>query len=171
MSKSRFLATLALLSILFFSCTKEERETATLSVRLHDAPANIDSVLVEILQVRVHINDTGWLTLATDSGIYDLLLLQNGVDTVIVPPQQIGTGKVSQIRFILGDENRVVVDSVSFPLALSSQDESGLKLNLHADIVAGQQYTIIADFDTEQSIIQQGNGTYRLKPVLRATIR
>ena len=160
-------------SLLFSSCGKDESRngTATLSVRLHDSPAAIDSVLVEILEVRVHTNSTGWLTLATVSGIYDLLLLQNGIDTLLVPPQQIGAGTISQIRFILGDDNRVVADSVSYSLALSSQDESGLKLNLHADILAGQQYTIIVDFDAEQSVIQQGNGTYRLKPVLRAAIQ
>lgn len=164
---------MAFLGLFCASCGKEDNTggTASLSVRLHDNPVDADSVLVEIVQVRIHVNDTGWLTLASDTGIYDLLLLQNGIDTLLVPVQQIPAGKISQIRFILGDDNRVVVDSVSYPLALSSQDESGLKLNLHADIQSGQQYTIIVDFDAEQSVMLQGNDTYRLKPVLRATIQ
>ena len=157
---------------IFTSCDNDEESgTATLSVRLHDQPAAIDSALVEIIEVRVHVADTGWLTLNTDTGIYDLLLLQNGVDTLLVPPQLLPAGKLSQIRFILGDDNRVVVDSISYPLLLSSQDESGLKLNLHETIQAGQQYVLSVDFDAAQSIIQQGNGSYRLKPVLKATLQ
>lgn len=175
MNRIRFFLTIAGLffSLLFFSCGKEpgSRDAAMLSVRLHDSPAVMDSVLVEVAEVRIHSNNGGWVSLATQSGIYDLLALQNGIDTLLVPPQQIPAGTISQIRLILGDENRVVADSVSYPLSLSSQDESGLKLNLHADIMAGQQYTVIVDFDAEQSVIQQGNDTYRLKPVLRATIQ
>lgn len=153
------------------SCKDKSEKFARLSVRMHDMPINADSVFVEILEVRVHSDEEGWITLNTEAGIYDLLQLQNGVDTLLVPPQQIGTGHISQIRFILGDENTLVIDDVTFPLALSSQDESGLKLNLHADIVEDQDYVITVDFDAEESIILQGNGTYKLKPVLRAEIQ
>jgi len=153
------------------SCNKVDTGTAMISVRLHDDPQNYDSVLIEILEVRIHTSDSGWFSLNTQAGVYDLLQLQNGVDTLLVPPQQIGAGKISQIRFILGDDNKVVEDGVDHDLLLSSQDESGLKLNLHEDIIAGQEYVITIDFDAAQSIIEEGNGEYRLKPVLTADLQ
>src|SRR5690606_28746613 len=110
-------------------------------------------------------------TLNTQSGMYNLLDFQNGLDTLIAPPQQIPSGQISQIRLILGANNYVVVAGVVHPLELSSQDESGLKLNLHSMIDANVEYLIMVDFDASQSIVVQGNGSYRLKPVLTATIQ
>ena len=49
-----------------------------------------------------------------------------------------------------------------------SQDESGLKLNVHQDLAAGQFYTLVIDFDASLSVVDEGNGSYRLKPVLTA---
>ncbi|MFN8776610.1 MAG: DUF4382 domain-containing protein [Flavobacteriales bacterium] len=106
----------------------------------------------------------------TEAGMYNLLDFQNGLVTLIVPPQQIPIGHISQFRLILGDDNYVVVGGVPFDLALSSQDESGLKLNLHEEINADEDYTIVVDFDASQSVLLQGNGTYRLKPALTATV-
>ena len=100
-----------------------------------------------------------------------LLLLQNGVDTLLVPQQQIPEGKLSQIRFILGDNNRVVVSGTSHPLKLSSQDESGLKLNIHQDLVDNSNYTISVDFIASESVLENNDGSYRLRPVLSASIR
>jgi hypothetical protein len=99
------------------------------------------------------------------------LLLQNGIDTLLVISQEIPEGKLSQIRFILGKENTVVVSGISYPLELSSEDESGLKLNIHQDLVDNTSYTISVDFDATESVLENRNGTYKLKPVLRATIQ
>ena len=69
---------------------------------------------------------------------------------------------------ILGSQNTVMVDSVIHPLELSSQDESGLKLNVNQTLVPGGVYNLVIDFDASQSIVLEGNGSYRLKPVLTA---
>jgi hypothetical protein len=156
-------------SLLILSC-KKDKGTASLNVRLHDAPALYDSVKIDIQKVMVHTNVTGWITLNSNAGIYDLLTLQNGVDTLLVPPQDVPESKLSQIRFILGSNNTVVVSGTSYPLELSSQDESGLKLNIHQDLIDNSAYTIVIDFDAAQSIHETGNNTYKLKPVLSASI-
>jgi hypothetical protein len=75
-------------------------------------------------------------------------------------------GDVNQMRLILGSENYVVEDSVASDLLLSSQDKTGLKFNLNATINTGDTVEVLIDFDAEESIIQQGNGSYRLKPVI-----
>jgi hypothetical protein len=42
-----------------------------------------------------------------------------------------------------------------------------LKLQIHQTFEAGVSYTILLDFDANQSVVLQGNGEYQLKPVVR----
>jgi hypothetical protein len=155
---------------LFWACDKKENSSGLgrITVRLHDMPENFDSVIVQVTGVRVHVDDYGWLDLNTEEGLYDLLELQNGVDTTIVPYQAIPAGMISQIRLILGSQNHVYLAGTAYPLELSSQDESGLKLNVHQYLSEDQDVALILDFDVSQSILQNGNGSYRLKPVINA---
>src|SRR4051812_35394654 len=95
----------AISCMLLYSCSKDEGH-AKLSVRLHDVPAVYDSVLIDIREVHVHTNESSWLKLNATAGIYDLLLLQNGIDTILVPPQEVPEATVSQVRLILGSNNR-----------------------------------------------------------------
>jgi hypothetical protein len=160
------------ISVLFLSCKDENvAGKGTINVRLHDLPIEYDSVNVEIIGVKVHHDDQGWISLPTTIGVYNLLDFQEGIDTLIVPDTAIPSGHISQLRMLLGDLNYVVIDGISFPLELSSQDESGLKLNIHQEINTDEDYTIVVDFDASQSVILNGNGTYRLKPVLTAEIQ
>jgi hypothetical protein len=153
----------------FYACQeKEAAPVSFLSISLTDAPGNYDSVLVDITGVEVHTDAGGWQSLAVDTGIYDLLQLQNGIDTVLATPQSVPSGLISQVRLMLGDSSRVVVSGVSYPLALSSQDITGLKCNLHDTLQPNTTYEILLDFDADRSIVQQGNGVYRLKPVVSA---
>lgn len=170
-NKILLLGSLLLAIVLISSCDKKEKGFSKLSVRLHDMPVDYDSVKVEIVEVLVHTNEDGWISLPAQTGIYDLLLLQDGIDTLLVPPMSIPSGNLSQIRFILGDENTVVIGGVSHDLSLSSQDESGLKINVHEEFLNNEEYTIIVDFDAAQSVLETGNGTYKLKPVLSADVQ
>lgn len=45
--------------------------------------------------------------------------------------------------------------------------QSGLKLNVKADLIAGVNYRLWIDFDAAKSIVQTGAGSYILKPVIR----
>jgi hypothetical protein len=40
-------------------------------------------------------------------------------------------------------------------------------LQVHQTLVGGVAYSILLDFDANQSIVETGNGTYKLKPVIR----
>ena len=80
--------------------------TGAIRINLTDAPAKYLEVNVDIKQVRIHVSDDssstdGWIDLPTNAGIYNLLDLQNGIDTTIVDSTLIPAGKVSQIRFVL----------------------------------------------------------------------
>jgi hypothetical protein len=172
MKKLALLSLPVLLIAAIWSCKdKDDSGTATFRVRMHDQAILYDSVNVDVQQVRIQVSGQGWTILNTQAGMYNLLDFQNGIDTLIVPPQQIPSGQLNQFRLILGQNNYVVIAGVQYPLALSSQDATGLKINLNEQIVAGQNYTLIVDFDASQSVLLQGNGTYRLKPVLHADLQ
>lgn len=151
---------------LFASC-KKDGETGKVTVRMTDAPAAFDAVNVEITSVEIQVAGQGWTTLNTQAGIYDLLQLQHGIDTVLATGVSLPAGRVNQMRLILGSANSIVESGVSFPLLLSSQDESGLKLNLDYEFKAGLNYEIKFDFVADQSVLTQGQGSFRLKPVLK----
>ena len=155
------------------SCTKGSLGNAKLTLFLTDAPADFDEVNIEILRIEIRsTNDLGddyWRVIRFNNpGVYNLLEFRNGIDTLLssvdLPP-----GRISQVRLIVGSNNSIMVDSslMPLPLMLPSMQESGLKLNVHADLREGQEHKLWIDFDAARSIVETGNGTYLLKPVLR----
>jgi len=162
----KIIAVLLLSAGLFASC-KKEQETGDITIRMTDAPAAFDAANVEITSIQMQVAGGGWVTLNTNAGIYDLLQLQNGIDTVVATGTALPVGRVNQMRLILGTNNTIIQNGVSFPLLLSSQDKTGLKLNLNYDFQAGVNYEIKFDFVADESIVTEGNGSFRLKPVLK----
>lgn len=159
-----------LCSTVFLTACKKSSSDCKLQVSLHDNPAAYEEVNVDIKDVELYSNENGWESLTTNRGIYDLLKLQGDSDTVIVTSQNFTAIKLQQLRLILGTNNTVKISGIVYPLALNSQDETGLKINLNKQLSPAQTYVIDVDFDAAQSIIDNGNGTYRLKPVLKAEI-
>jgi hypothetical protein len=161
-----------MLSVLLMACnTSDNEKSATLHVRLTDAPADFDEVNIDIQGVLVHskegVQESGWIALNVENGVYNLLELSNGLDTLL-GVVELPAGKISQIRLLLGNNNTVMVNGELFPLATPSAQQSGLKLNVNAQLKAGVTYTILLDFDAALSVVEKGNGTYSLKPVIRA---
>jgi hypothetical protein len=159
-----------LLSFIWLACS-ENNQTARLEVRLTDAPGDYEEVNIDIQSIEIHSDDgnqnSGWTTLDVESGVYNILKLTNGLDTLLATAE-LPAGRISQIRLILGDNNSVKIGGVMKSLAAPSAQQSGLKLNLQADLTEGITYTITLDFDAARSIVRKGNGGYSLKPVIRA---
>lgn len=154
------------LVLLIPACKKDSNDgKAHLSVRMTDAPANYEAVLVDIQGVEVKGSDDNAIVLNTNAGIYNLLDFSNGLDTLIASAD-INAGTISQIRLILGPNNSVIVNGETFPLSTPSAMQSGLKLQIHQNFEAGVSYSILLDFDANKSIVSTG-GTYQLKPVIR----
>jgi len=145
------------------SCEKDsDKEMAHLTVKLTDAPANYDAVMVDITGVEVTSNG-GVVILSPVAGIYNLLDFSNGVSTLIASGD-LEVGTVSQISLILGANNSVTVDGIVYPLSTPGAMQSGLKLQVNKTFEAGVSYEILLDFDASQSIVLEGNNTYQLKP-------
>ncbi len=162
------IAEFLLLSVFWLACS-ENNQTAKLEVRLTDAPGDYEEVNIDVQSVEINNSDgnSGWTTLDVKSGVYNILELTNGLDTLLASAE-LPAGRISQIRLILGDNNSVKVNGEIKPLSTPSAQQSGLKLNLQAELTEGITYTITLDFDAARSIVNRGNGTYSLKPVIRA---
>ena len=175
----KILALLAFLApIIIISCQKEAKSdsnsgTARLQVSLTDDPGNYQAVFIDVQDIKINLtNDSlsGWQSLANvNTGQYDLLRLVNDDDTVLVNAD-IPTGRIHQIRLILGPDNFVMIDSQLIRLETPSAQQSGLKINIQQDITAGILYKLLLDFDVARSIVKTGNNKYILKPLIRAVM-
>lgn len=160
------LGSLLIAAITFVSCQSETR-MSTMQIHLTDAPVDYDEVNIDLKQVQVQFADdtTGWQNLETTVGMYDLLQLQNGVDTLIAK----GTfpeNTVHQLRLVLGNDNNIVVNGETYPLTVPSGSQSGLKIKVHKKLNKTLE-DLVVDFDAGLSVHQEGTGDYKLRPVLR----
>ena len=157
-------------SIGFIACKKNDT-SSNLQIRLTDAPTNLKEVNVDIQQINVKFDDdtsntsNGWVALQTNARVYNLLRLQNGIDTLLAsaPVQQ---GILKQIRFVLGPNNTVKdTFNVVSPLTIPSGSESGLKIKISKKLGLTLE-TLVLDFDTDLSIKKEISG-YKLRPVIK----
>lgn len=159
---------LGLISLGLVSCNDDSNsdQSYTYKVSMTDAPAPYDAVFIDVQGVEVITSDGSSFALETEANIYNLLELSNGY-SIQIASDIITEANVSQVRLILGPNNSIVVDGQTYPLSTPSAQQSGLKLNVHQQLLANVDNTLLIDFDAHQSIVEQGNGSYSLKPVLR----
>jgi hypothetical protein len=165
--KTKTLFVLIPLATVFFvfSCSKES-DTSTVRVMMTDAPALWDEVNIDLERVEIKFakDSSSWLSMQTNAAIYNLLGLQNGVDTLIAQ----GTFQadvVKEIRLVLGTDNTIMVNGQIFELTVPSGAESGLKIKVDKDLDADIE-TLTIDFDAALSV-NTGPQGYFLVPVIR----
>jgi hypothetical protein len=163
-----------IISILFSACKKDKDETGYMQMRMTDTPAAYLHVYVDVKNVEIHRSssdqntESGWVSLNTRAAIYDLLTLQNNVIAVLADSTLLPTGKVTQMRLILGSNNSVVLnDNSSHPLTIPSSMNTGIKINLNTAIEPDKTTRILIDFNADKSINLQGDGSYQLTPVIQ----
>lgn len=170
MKKLIFMIFSIVMAVSLNSCTKDSTSnTYAYQVRMTDHPGHYDEVNIDLKGVEITGSKGQTVTLNTNTGIYDLLKLSNGLNAIIAT-SSLNDSKVEQIRLILGSNNTIVVDGTSYSLSTPSAEQSGLKLSVNQTLQADIQNEILIDFDASTSIIQTGNGNYKLKPVLRTVV-
>jgi hypothetical protein len=100
-----------------------------------------------------------WQNFNIRTGVYDLLSLRNGVDTLL-GSAQIPAGRIRKIRVTLGTNNSVVIDSVSYPLTLGDNGQQSIEIKVSDDDLqmnGNRQGRINIDFDAGRSIISRDN--------------
>lgn len=170
MKKILLIATFIVFGIILNSCSSDSTTgTYAYNVRMTDAPGPYEEVNIDLKSVEVTGSNGQTVLLNTTAGIYNLLEFSNGLSTLIAT-SELSDAKVSQIRLILGANSTVVVGGVSYPLSTPSAEQSGLKLQVNQTLLADIQNEILLDFDANASIVKTGNGTYKLKPVVRTIV-
>ncbi|HVZ56057.1 MAG TPA: DUF4382 domain-containing protein [Chitinophagaceae bacterium] len=183
------------LAALLASCSKDQSGKVpagqqNVSLYLSDDPGLFDKVLIDIQSVRVLVDtssadstdhhrhdcdfddnrDTSvvWENLSIRPGVYDLLSLRNGTDTLLASGN-IPQGKIRRIKITLGPDNSLVKDSVTYPLHLFPGDSVlTIKLvgNEFDEYLAGHMQLWL-DFNIGKSIIRVRDGQFYLRPYIR----
>ena len=170
MNKMKLMAITAM--IVFLASCNNDKGTGTLSVSLTDSPADYEEVLIDLQELKIKVSDdnddnSGWQNLTLEkTGQIDLLELANGRD-VHLTEEELPAGKISQMRLILGSNNKIKVAGQYYDLDTPSAQQSGLKFNIHATLEEGVTYRMWLDFDVSKSIVVKGNGSYSLKPTIK----
>jgi hypothetical protein len=158
--------------------------SGTLNVAMTDNPAcGFDHVYVTVKQVRVNANanagdnDAGWQTvsLATPSKV-DLLSLTNGVLSQL-GQTPLPSGHYQQIRLVLAENTSstplansiVATGGTEQALTTPSATQSGYKVVGEFTVLPDTLTDLVLDFDACHSVVQRGNGSFSLKPVVTAT--
>jgi hypothetical protein len=163
------------------------------SVFMMDDPIQLSKVLIDIRQVAVEVDtatsqntpdfpgqwDEGycgwhrdshnksliWDTLSITPGVYDLLQLRNGTDTLL-GAAVVTSGKILKIRITLGSDNKVFTDSTtSYPLEVFGP-EPFFTINVqrqNVSSVTNNEFEMWLDFNLARSIFFW-NGGFLLKP-------
>ncbi len=168
-----------------------------LSLYLTDGPGFFDKVFVEIKAVQVLVDttkdtrrndtcnwdrvgayigsaqgnrkDSGlvWANLNINAGVYDILNLRNGVDTLLASTE-IPKGAIRLIRIEIGTNNSVVKDSVTYPLYWPDNKPNYILIKLkghETEEFLPNKIRLWLDFDVSRSVVIVNNNKFYLKPV------
>ncbi|MGH7215738.1 MAG: DUF4382 domain-containing protein [Nitrospiraceae bacterium] len=164
-------------------------QPGTLGVSMTDAPAcGFDAVNVTVSKVRVHqsgsADDTaaGWTDITLDPPrTINLLDLNDPTQAPNFALENLGetpleAGHYTQLRLVLAPNsggapfaNSVVLAGIPGEIALDTPSavQSGIKLIHQFTVGSGQRVDLLLDFDACHSVVQTGNGKYKLKPVIK----
>lgn len=166
-----------------------------LSVYMTDAPVQYDSVLINVQMVVVEVDTSTtqntpdnprqwdndwcgvgrgpsnksviWDTLTITPGLYNLLALRNGTDTLL-SSSLITTGKILKIKILIGSGNEVFVDSTAeYPLVVFGPSP-WFTINVSRTDVAtvtNNELQLWLDFNLNRSIFFW-TGTFYLSPYI-----
>jgi hypothetical protein len=189
------LALLLACALAYASCQKEISASSPgkqqVKIFLTDGPVDFDAVNVDIQRVEVwmvpdscrskdddhdeHDEDHDsadnsscgkWDSLAIRPGVYNLLNLSNGTDTLLASGLA-ASGTIKKIRITLGTNNSVVADSVKYPLELHNhQNQVVIKVKGDDDVdqINASNLQLWMDFDAGRSIVKIDNNHFVLKP-------
>jgi hypothetical protein len=168
---------------------------AQVSVYMMDDPIQLAKVLIDIRQITVEVDTAAkqndpdnsdqwdlnywgwhrdqahksviWDTLNITPGVYDLLALRNGTDTLL-SSSLITNGKILKLKITLGSDNTVYTDSTtSYPLDIFGPTPY-FTVNVsrtNVNIVSNNEFKLWLDFNLSRSVIFW-NGKFLLDPFI-----
>jgi len=151
------------------------------------------AINITIYKIQVHLagedeEDEGeWIEwILTEPTEYNLIELKD--KSILLSEEELAPGKYTQIRIFITEspisvekeeeteleDIKVVevvngVDFETFDVEIPSVYQTGIKLIHPFEIIEGEATELTIDFDAEKSIVKTGNGSYKLKPVIKVT--
>jgi hypothetical protein len=139
---------------------------STMNIRMTDGPGNFDKVYLDIQEVWVNVEGKGWVMVPmTRRGVYSILELNNGDDTLIAS-SQMNPGHIRQVKLVLGTNNHIVVNGTMQAIENSTIDHSRLIIDVDETLDANGTLIIWIDLDMGRSLFHYLN-TWRFKPWMR----
>lgn len=176
MKKVFLLLTIVLSGAIIFStssCKKNNGDPGQIEIVLvADTSAPYQKVNVDVQKISIHLVTIGghasWIDLPTNKNIYDLLQYSNGNYATLVSPVSSKSGKITQIRFVIGNGNTLKKNNITYNLSLPIGKETGINLTNDLNVIPDEKLCIILDFNPKESIINTGSNNYQLSPVIKA---
>ena len=165
--KKAIFAIIPLLMVL--ACGSGDKDKAAIIITMHDAPIDpniVSGVFIDVRRTEIITASDQRIILSEEPIVFNILELKES-NPVTLAHTKIAPGAYKQIRLILGTQNRITfTDGTSAELIVASGFQTGVKLDGAFNIPAGKFFFIDLDFRVDHSIIQTGNGTWKLKPVI-----
>lgn len=134
----------------------------TLAVQLTDTPAGVSAVNVDIVGLQIKPSGSSVRTLGFAGKTVNLMSLKSAKELMVAA--QVPAGSYEYIQVSLDQSgSSVVVDNQRKPLTIPSQE---IKVLGGFDVRANGTTTLLLDFNADASLVQAGNGTWLLKPVI-----
>ena len=153
-------ATLLLTAVLTAGCTTDAA-AGSVSLYVKDAPEDdFDEIFVTFTDASVHSADgDAWQTIVENgTGITVDLLDANGTRAAFLGESELAPGNYTMIR-------------INVTQAYGMKDGERIDITVSSgkrpfDVEEGMETRIILDVDLEGSLLQQGNGDWRMTPVI-----
>lgn len=154
--------------------------TGTLQVSIVDAPAlDVASFDVTISKVQAHVinphdtNDNDESHFVTLSSAPQTINLYPGTVKVesLLGSAQLPSGRYSQVRLFVTSAQVTNRAGQTFPVTVPSGAQTGIKVNVDYTVLPNDVVSVLLDFNIARSLIQQGNGNYRLQPVVKGVVK
>lgn len=167
-----------LFSIFFWSCEPADSDPkALVNVILIDAPAQWDSVFVQVEGVDLEIQVQGresetqtfFLPYSLGDKVIEVSALIAG-EALLLGREELPIGKIISATFRIGDSHSLFLDGDRYVLPLANSGMTEIPIEVEMDLEQGIAYDLILDFDLEKSIrvLSESPLSLELAPVLSA---
>jgi hypothetical protein len=176
---------LAFVAISWIGCSSSPSGPSggsTLNVMLKDAPfSDAKALLVTFSEVSAHVSGSGGFNVLPFAGggttrTCDLKKLAAAQD--ILGTGTLAAGHYTQVRLVVtsavlyfdnASTGAACAPTIAAPAGTSASitvNSGDVKLNREFDVTASGATTILVDFNGDQSVKQEGNGSYSMSPVI-----
>src|SRR5258708_5943711 len=142
--------------------------TGTLRVAMVDGPdPTITAFTVTITRIEANINGA-WSPINLSVQTFDLLNFAHS--SLLVGSIGLPAGHYNQLRLFPSSATVTDADG-TFNVNIPSGYQTGIKINIDANVAADQVTTVTLDFNIHHSLHKLGNGNYQLQPVITAFLQ